>query len=116
MLKGVPTKRPVAPRSRVAAVAAARVPATAAAVAQEAGLDPAGPEMAALIKLSHDVVERIVWEVVPVLAETIIRENLDQLAKAEERLKVLDKACFFGCEEYSELKEKIAAYKAKTGS
>lgn len=42
--------------------------------------------------------------------------ELDQLAKAEERLKVLDKACFFGCEEYSELKEKIVAYKAKTGS
>lgn len=35
-----------------------------------------------------------------------------QLAKAEQRLKVLDDACFFGCEEYTELKEKIAAYKA----
>jgi Flp pilus assembly protein TadD len=38
------------------------------------------------------------------------------VSKAEERLAVLDKACFFGCEEYSELKEKIAAYKAKNGS
>jgi len=31
-------------------------------------------------------------------------------------LAVLDKACFFGCEEYSELKAMIAAYQAKTGS
>lgn len=42
--------------------------------------------------------------------------TLGELAKAEERLKVLDDACFFGCEEYSELKNAIAAYKAKAGS
>jgi Flp pilus assembly protein TadD len=42
--------------------------------------------------------------------------ELGQLDKAEERLKVLDRACFFGCEEYRELKAKIKAYKAKTGS
>ncbi len=34
-------------------------------------------------------------------------------AKARERLKVLDSACFFGCEEYDELKAAIAAYQAK---
>jgi Flp pilus assembly protein TadD len=34
------------------------------------------------------------------------------LAKAERRLAALDKACFFGCEEYSDLKEAIARYKA----
>ena len=33
--------------------------------------------------------------------------------KARERLKVLDSACFFGCEEYDELKAAIAAYEAK---
>ncbi len=77
MVKGVPTKRPVAPR-RV--VAAARVPATAAEVAQEYGLDPSGPEMTALLKISQDVVERIVWEIVPELAEAIIKENLDKFA------------------------------------
>lgn len=54
-----------------------------AAVAQEAGLDPAGPEMRALLALSVDVVERIVWEVVPELAELIIRENLADLAAAK---------------------------------
>jgi len=42
--------------------------------------------------------------------------TLDELAKAEERLEVLDGACFFGCEEYTELKNAIAAYKAKAGS
>ena len=38
---------------------------------------------------------------------------LGQLAKAEERLAVLDRACLFGCEEYTELKEAIEAYKAQ---
>ena len=42
--------------------------------------------------------------------------TLGELPKAEERLKVLDGACFFGCEEYTELKNAIAAYKAKAGS
>jgi CheY-like chemotaxis protein len=51
----------------------------AAQVASEAGLDPAGPEMQALLKLSREVVERIVWEVVPDLAEAIIKQNLDKL-------------------------------------
>jgi hypothetical protein len=51
----------------------------AAQVAPEAGLDPAGPEMQALLKLSREVVERIVWEVVPDLAEAIIKQNLDKL-------------------------------------
>ena len=37
----------------------------------------------------------------------------DQLAKAEERLQVLDKACFFPCEEYRDLKEAIDEYKKK---
>jgi hypothetical protein len=59
----------------------AAVPAAAEAAARSAGLDPSGPEMAALVKLSREVIERVVWEVVPELAETIIRENLDRLAK-----------------------------------
>ncbi len=42
--------------------------------------------------------------------------ELGELAKARERLKVLDKACFFGCEEYRELKAKIKAYQAQAGS
>jgi hypothetical protein len=37
----------------------------------------------------------------------------DQLAKAEDRLQVLDDACFLGCEEYDDLKEAIEKYKEK---
>jgi len=37
------------------------------------------------------------------------------LAKAEQRLAVLDKACRFGCSEYSDLKKAIAQYKANGG-
>ena len=40
---------------------------------------------------------------------------LGDLARAEERLAVLDRACPFGCEEYTELKDEIATYKARTG-
>lgn len=38
-----------------------------------------------------------------------------ELAKAEERLEVLDKDCWLGCSEYTELKESIAKYKAENG-
>jgi Flp pilus assembly protein TadD len=35
------------------------------------------------------------------------------LAKAEEHLATLDKLCFFPCEQYTDLKAAIAAYKQK---
>ena len=38
--------------------------------------------------------------------------NLNDLPRAEARLAALDKACTFGCEEYTDLKNAIAAYKA----
>jgi Flp pilus assembly protein TadD len=38
---------------------------------------------------------------------------MDNLAKAEEHLKTLDKLCFFGCEEYTDLKKAIETYKTK---
>lgn len=41
---------------------------------------------------------------------------LSDLPKAEERLAKLDKLCTFGCEEYSELKKAVTAYKAKKSS
>jgi len=37
--------------------------------------------------------------------------QLGQLDKALERLEVLDKECFFGCEEYDDLKEAIEKYR-----
>jgi Flp pilus assembly protein TadD len=36
---------------------------------------------------------------------------VNNLAKAEEHRNALDQLCFFPCKEYTELKEKIAAYK-----
>lgn len=42
--------------------------------------------------------------------------QLGQLDKAEERLAVLDKECFFGCEEYDELKQAIEAYRKNNPS
>jgi tetratricopeptide (TPR) repeat protein len=38
--------------------------------------------------------------------------QIGDLAKAEERLEKLDKICFFGCEEYRDLKAAIEAYKS----
>lgn len=37
---------------------------------------------------------------------------VNKLAKAKEHLAVLDRLCFFGCEEYSDLKKAIASYEA----
>jgi tetratricopeptide (TPR) repeat protein len=38
------------------------------------------------------------------------------LPKAEEHLGVLDRLCFFGCEEYSDLKKAVAEYKQKSAA
>lgn len=42
--------------------------------------------------------------------------QLGQPEKAEQRLKVLDKACFFGCDEYDELEQAIEAYRKENPS
>ncbi|MCP4389050.1 MAG: tetratricopeptide repeat protein [Gammaproteobacteria bacterium] len=39
--------------------------------------------------------------------------RLGQLEKAQQRLSVLDKACFFGCEEFDELEQAIEEYRRK---
>ncbi len=44
------------------------------------------------------------------LGEAYLKTN--NLPKAEEQLAALDKLCTFGCAEYTELKNKIAAFKA----
>ena len=71
MVAGTPTKRSLLVERTLAKMAAR--------LAEAAGLEPGSPELAALLKLSTEVVERIVWEVVPELAEHIIRENLHDL-------------------------------------
>jgi hypothetical protein len=35
-----------------------------------------GPEYEAIAKLSREIIEKVVWEVVPQLAEAIVREEL----------------------------------------
>jgi len=42
--------------------------------------------------------------------------EMGDLARARERLRALDRACFFGCEEYDELKAAIADYEARARS
>lgn len=42
--------------------------------------------------------------------------ELDRLADAQKHLAALDKACFFGCSEYNELKDVIENYQAKRGN
>ena len=37
-----------------------------------------GPEYEALAKLSREIIEQIVWEIVPELAEVIIREHVEK--------------------------------------
>jgi len=50
-----------------------------AAVDQKlAAISAKGPEYAAIAKLSREIIEQVVWEVVPELAEAIIRERLDK--------------------------------------
>jgi CheY-like chemotaxis protein len=71
MISGSPTKR--------SALVEATLNKMAARLSEATGLAPGSPELLALLKLSAEVVERVVWEVVPDLAEQIIRENLQDL-------------------------------------
>ncbi len=50
-----------------------------AAKLEELGLTPL--QIDAVVALSREVVERVVWEVVPVLAETMIKEEIARLTK-----------------------------------
>ena len=42
--------------------------------------------------------------------------QLGQLDKAQERLQVLDKACFFGCKEFDKLEKAIENYRSQNPS
>ena len=42
--------------------------------------------------------------------------QMKDLVRAQQHLDRLDKICIFGCEEYTDLKEAIMAYKAKQSS
>ncbi len=54
-----------------------------AAVDQKiAAISARGPEYEAIAKLSREIIEQIVWEVVPELAEVIIREHVERHVRA----------------------------------
>jgi CheY-like chemotaxis protein len=74
--KLAPPAREPAP---VAAAAAAHVNGQMAGKLEQLGLSPVQAE--AVLALSREVVERVVWEVVPVLAETIIKEEIARLTR-----------------------------------
>jgi hypothetical protein len=76
-----PAPAPVAPPPRApeAPPVAAAVNGHLASKLGDLGLTPAQVE--AVLALSRDVVERVVWEVVPQLAETIIKEEIARLTK-----------------------------------
>jgi len=59
--------------------AAVKSTSLAAGVQSTDHFDPAAYN--AIAKLSREIIERIVWEVVPDLAERIIREELDRLVE-----------------------------------
>jgi CheY-like chemotaxis protein len=71
---------PQAPTAIAAAVAsvADRIDQKVAALAER------GPEYEAIAKLSREIIEQVVWEVVPELAEAIIRQEVDRLASAKK--------------------------------
>jgi CheY-like chemotaxis protein len=50
--------------------------------AKAAGMGLTAEQAAAIARLTREVVERVVWEVVPDLAETIIREEIRRLTRA----------------------------------
>jgi CheY-like chemotaxis protein len=90
-----PPRAPTGPMSPIAAPAAAAAapafapraremtptppPTVTSAVDQRlAAIAARGPEYEAIAKLSREIIERIVWEVVPDLAEAILRERIDK--------------------------------------
>ncbi len=60
----------------------ARAAVNAAVDRKIAEVSARGPEYEAIAKLSREVIEQVVWEVVPELAELIVREHVEQLAAA----------------------------------
>lgn len=74
-----PQARSAAPVAAAAASALAAGNGQLAAKMGELGLTPQQAD--AVLALSRDIVERVVWEVVPVLAETLIREEIGRLTK-----------------------------------
>jgi CheY-like chemotaxis protein len=68
-----------APKPAAAVMHAATASASASLEQKLNGLGLSAEQVAAVLSLSRDVVERVVWEVVPDLAETLIKEEIRRL-------------------------------------
>jgi CheY-like chemotaxis protein len=79
VVKAEPAKPEAAKPALAAAAAAAPANGQMQAQLEALGLTPAQVE--GVLALSRDVIERVVWEVVPVLAETLIKEEIARLTK-----------------------------------
>jgi CheY-like chemotaxis protein len=81
---------PITRKSLTPPAPAAAVPPPIAAAVTDAidqkvsALAARGPEFEAIAKLSREIIEQVVWEVVPELAEAIIRQEVDRLASAKK--------------------------------
>lgn len=75
-----PPVAPVAPPV-AAPIAAAAKAATPQMTAKLEGMGLTADQIQGVLGLTREVIERVVWEVVPDLAETIIREELKRLTK-----------------------------------
>lgn len=78
----VPAVQPVARASTKPAAVAQAIASTGANEVMTSKLAQMGlskEQIEGVLALSHDVIERVVWEVVPTLAETIIREEIKRL-------------------------------------
>ena len=73
-----PRARRRRPRRRRACHSPALPQATISASVEQklAAISAKGPEYEAIAKLSREIIEQVVWEVVPELAEAIIREHV----------------------------------------
>ena len=85
-----PPTAPLSPSASAAAIAASRPPAPSTVAAVTNGADFAQKlgslgltqqQVEGVLSLSREVLERVVWEVVPTLAETLIREEIQRLTK-----------------------------------
>ena len=82
---GVMELEPAVPPLQGAAVAPVEDRVLAQAVARVAPSGDVAQTQQALGALIYEVIERVAWEVVPDLAETIIREELDRLIQAKKQ-------------------------------
>lgn len=74
--------RPVSPMIPTPAVAASVEALPADFAGKLGGLGLSSAQVEAVLALSREVVEQVVWEVVPTLAETMIKEELKRLLQA----------------------------------